>query len=285
MASAAINLSGRLIRRGECDYFKLEGVNFSTLKTLVRSPKHYRHRLREPFAQTPAMLLGSAAHTAILEPDRFMLDYAMFTGARRAGKAWDEFSAINADKTILKSEEFMAAIAMRDAVRSHPIAREYVAAGEPEIALQWTDSETGMACKGRLDWLNTEDGPVLVNLKTCRDVTPFAFQRQAASMCYHVQDAFYAGGYETITGTVPRVVIVSVENTAPHDVVVYRVPPEVLEIGADEYRRWLRMLQECQRSKRWPGISEEAELEFSLPAWLVPDETNLSDLGLTGWKE
>src|SRR5690606_23387193 len=157
----------------------------------------------------------------------------------------------------------------------------YFETGEPELALQWHDAETGTLCKGRIDWLNTDSGPVLVNLKTCREVTPFAFSRQAAQLSYHVQDAYYADGYERATGERARVVIVTVEQAAPHDVVVYRVPDEVLDIGRDEYRRWLTVLQECQRTCRWPGIGEDAELEFSLPAWLVPDDSDVADLGLT----
>ena len=73
------------------DYAAAVGINFSTLKHMARSPMHYRYALEHPPAETPAMLLGRATHTAVFEPDRFQLDYAVWPGDRR-GNAYLQFA-------------------------------------------------------------------------------------------------------------------------------------------------------------------------------------------------
>jgi len=45
-------------------YSKLEAVNWSSLKEMRRSPRHYQHRLTAPREDTKAMALGRATHTA-----------------------------------------------------------------------------------------------------------------------------------------------------------------------------------------------------------------------------
>src|SRR3954468_23785885 len=92
-----------LYLRGQIDYAAVKAVNFSTLKEMAVSPKRYRHRLKTPRQATRSMDLGTAAHTAILEPNRFMLDYALFEGKRRAGKEWKAFEAASGGKQIVKT--------------------------------------------------------------------------------------------------------------------------------------------------------------------------------------
>ena len=41
-------------------YSDLQGVNWSTLKEMGRSPAHYQHRLTVPRMDSPAMRLGRA---------------------------------------------------------------------------------------------------------------------------------------------------------------------------------------------------------------------------------
>ena len=59
---------------------------------MARSPRHYQHRLTTPRSDSPAMRLGRAIHTAVLEPDLFPVHWTLYDG-RRAGNAWTEFSA------------------------------------------------------------------------------------------------------------------------------------------------------------------------------------------------
>ena len=52
-----------------------EGISSTGLKAVLRSPAHYKFQA----ARTPsrAMEIGTAIHTALLEPDRFAADYVL----------------------------------------------------------------------------------------------------------------------------------------------------------------------------------------------------------------
>jgi exodeoxyribonuclease VIII len=259
-------------------YDTIDAVNISTLKTLWSgSPRHYQHRLRNPLASTPALLLGIATHMAVLEPLRFAEGYIVrplhIDGRTKAGKAW---LAENEGQPILTVEQHALCTAMASAVEAHPVAASYLSGGKVEHAITWTDEETGIACKGRLDLLR-DDG-VLVGLKTAQSVTPRRFCTQAARLGYHLQWAFYHDGLVANGITPPEVVEVVVESALPHDVVPYLVPPEVIDEGRIAYRDALQTLKECRVRNMWPGQVSGVQV-FQLPAWaLSDDDDDLSDL-------
>lgn len=291
--------------RGDVDYFSIDAVNFSTLKYMSVSPKLYQHRRKFPKRATSGMRLGTSAHTAVLEPDRFMLDYALYeapadekTGKkksdRRGTKAYEAFVNAHHGKTVIKRDEYMQAIAIRDAVRAHPVARRYLESGHPEAAIVWVDEETGLLCKGRVDWL-CDDPDVPVDLKSTGDITSFRFCRYASALDYHVQAAFYADGYARAAVKLkegPRFKVIAVEQARPakgaayrpgehlHDVAVYNVPTEVLDAGRNDYREWMRRLIHCRETGRYPGYAEDGELDFQLPPWRLQDENDIESIGL-----
>jgi hypothetical protein len=270
-------------------YAKLGGVNISTLKELGRSPLHYRHRLANPKESKP-LTLGSAAHCAVLEPERFDRDHAVW-GERtesgrlrpRIGKAYEAFEVLNAHRKILTEPEQVDALAMQAAVRSSAPAMRYLRAGEPEVTMQWVDEETCAPCRGRADWITTDAGwPVIVGLKTARDCRPILFGNQAAKLGYHLQWAFYRDGFEKIHGKAPRMVEIVVESVAPHDVAVYIIPAEIIEQGRAEYRDLLVRLADCKRANNWPG-AVPGETHLTLPSWVYDSDDDVSGLELEGF--
>jgi exodeoxyribonuclease VIII len=262
------------------EYRARPGVNFSTLKFMRRSPAHYKWAIDHRFDGTPRMDVGSGAHTCVLEPDRFPLEYAVFPGPRRAGKAWDEFAAAHEGHTILKASEYDMCLGMRDAVRSHPVAGPLLEAGQPEVCLFWTDEQTGIECKARLDWLTT----VLVDLKTTSNVDRRIFSMTSARMGYHAQLAWYRTGLRANGVDVDRVKIVAVEASAPHDVAVFDLSDDVLFAGEQECAELLAKVSAGRFSGQWPGrYPEEQALE--LPAWAWGDESDAGGLGINFGEE
>lgn len=251
------------------EYRALPGLNISTLLKMRRSPKHFRHALLNPSPDTPALSFGKALHSLLLEPERVEQDVAVWSGTRR-GKAWDAFSAANADRLIVKSDEWDQAHTMAQAIRAHDVARFYLEQdGEAESSITWNDEATGRALKGRIDWLC---GEAIVDLKTTRDPSQFLFGRDAARYGYHIRAAWYQDGIAALTGTWRPYVLIAAEKDPPHDVVCYRVPPEALRAGRNEYRRLLCELAECEAADRWPGIGGDEELDLILPSWALGDE-------------
>lgn len=263
------------------EYLALDALSISRLKVLQESPLKFQHALTAERKETSSMALGSAAHLAILEPRRAEQDLIVWTGGRR-GKEWDAFKAAYADKVILTMDESDQVDGMRRSVRSYAPAMRYLAAGDAEVSMLWTDAITGRACRGRIDWLTTLDGrPVIVDLKTTKSAKPFMFGGQAAKLGYHLQAAYYQDGLEAITGERAAVIIVAVESAAPFEPAVFRVPDDVLEQGREEYRQLLTRLAECEESNHWPPALE-TESELTLPTWAFGSEDDdVSGLGLS----
>lgn len=252
------------------EYRAIAAVNWSTLKMMGRSPRHYQHALTAPQQDTDERRVGRATHTATFEPDRFALDYAVYKGARRAGNDWEMFKAANEGRTILTLAQYERALAIRDAVRAHPVARRYLEQGRAEQTVRWTDRETGLACKGRTDWL-ADMLSTLVDLKTSHSIDRRLFASTVARFGYHSQLAFYSDALRETTGRDWKVVIIAAESSAPYDVGVFHIDADVLYKGRDEYRRLLFMVAGCRSLGAWPGQYQE-EQSLELPAWAMGDE-------------
>lgn len=267
-------------------YVALPGVRVSSLKAMQRSAKHYQDAITNT-KETAALRLGTAAHCAVLEPERFESAFAIWDRrtesgrlAPRNGKAWDAFAAEAkaAGKSVLTDAEMEDAMTMQAAVRCDPVAMKYLRAGDPEVTMTW--EMCGHVCKGRMDWLTYFDtDPVIVGLKTSRDCRHFQFGKQAAQLGYHLQWSYYLDGFHTITKRIPRVVEIVVESKPPHAVAVYRISNDVLDQGRDEYLEALGKLQDCERTNTWPG-PYDTEQELSLPSWVYQSQDDLAEIGL-----
>jgi len=257
--------------------------NISKLKEMwAKSPLHYHHRLQHPRESTPALGFGIAAHMCVLEPERFRDTYTVrpdwVKGNTKAGKAW---LSDHGERTLLTEANHTQCLAIREALLRHPCARVHLErGGEPELAVYWKDDETRMACKGRVDLF----GPrATVGLKTARTASPRKFAIDAARFGYHLQWAYYHDGLIASGRDPGEMVELVVESEPPHDVVVYVIDDETLDIGRDAYREQLVRLGYCREHDDWPGAADE-EVVFRLPPWSTPNDDD--DLGdLTGLEE
>lgn len=265
------------------EYDAIDAANWSRLKELARSPRHYQHALTAPREVTDPMRVGLATHTAVYEPDRLLLEYAVWTGGRRQGGLWTAFVEANHDKTILREEDWERVCAIRDAVRSNAVAAPYLERIRAEVAVLWTDETTGLRCKARLDALS-ESVPAVVDLKTARGpIDARSFARTVASYGYHGQLGHYVRGVRAVTGQSMPGVLIAVESSAPFDVAVYELDDDSLYAGEELAGELLAKLSECRREKRWPGLYQEKQL-LRLPAWYFAqgEEDGLSRLADAG---
>jgi exodeoxyribonuclease VIII len=261
------------------DYDLIEAVNYSTLKQLwAMSPKHYRHTLQYGRKESPALTNGTLVHTAVLEPHlldrRYLVRPPGLDMRTKAGKEWLAEHA-ESGRTIVTEEQYANALAIGEAVRRHPYARELLAAGVAETTVVWNDEETGERLKGRIDWLTPGH---IVDLKTTAKIKPRDFQAQAARLGYPMQFALYSDGVAATLGA-RGFFVIAVESAPPFDVVVYSIPEDVIEQGREDYREALHTLIRCRELREWPGVAGVAPIEFRLPAWAVEsDEDDLGDL-------
>lgn len=258
-------------------YEAIPAVNWSTLKHLRVSPLEYQYRLTHP-TDSPAFALGRATHAALYEPDLFALHWVVYPGAVRRGKEWEAFKAEHEHDEIVTLAERTTAQEIADAVRRHPAAEELLDGSFVEQALRWTDAETGIECKGRVDQVSGR----LADLKTAQSIEPHAFQGAVARYGYHTQAAFYVDGLAANgIDYLAAPVLIAVEKEPPYDVLVYELPARVIEAGRAEYRRLLRTLQSCRASGLWPGRCADL-VQLTLPAWASDNATATEPLTMGG---
>jgi hypothetical protein len=252
-------------------YHHLKAVSPSQIKVLGRSPLHYFDQFlaedREKREATPAMLMGTALHTAVLEPELWDSTIAVppqsFDRRSKAGRELAaEFERESAGKVVLSPDDADQVRRMADAVRKHPAARFLLELpGRREASYTWTDPATGLECKTRPDW-HSEDGRIVVDVKTTRDASRAEFAKSIANLDYHVQAAWNQdaiGAEQFIT--------IAVENVRPYAVAVYPASGGMIAAGQRRIEAAMTLLAECWKSSQWPGYGDLVQEPIDLPRW------------------
>jgi exodeoxyribonuclease VIII len=221
--------------------------------------------------ETDSLRRGKLLHALVLEPDRAMLDFAVWRGGRRAGGEWEGFKLANAGRCLVTEDEYGTARDMRDAIKGHTVAADLLAlAGSCEASAQW-QHKSGRPCKVRFDKVGSG---LLLDLKTTRDVSPQRFAADAVRFGYHAQMAFYYDAAVALGMEVQDVRIIAVESAPPHDVVVYAITDDVLAVGRAQYEAAIEALGAAEKSGKWPGMASET-VELALPTWALPEQEEL----------
>lgn len=249
-------------------YKYIDAVHFSALKHMAKSPLHYDWARRNPSEDTPGRLKGRGTHTAVLEMDRFLVDFALFKGKVRRGKEWDAFVAVHPEDNILKLPEYEHCLRVAKAIRSNPEAGALLNGAETEKTIEWIDKETGLRCKARIDIWN--DGTV-ADVKGVKSTDGHLLASEIARQEYYCQLALYIGGMETILGTDGiRGALICAEHAGPHDVAVVEPDDGSMEAARAKVRGWLNRVAECTKSGKWPGRYDKRQL-IALPPWAFDD--------------
>lgn len=252
------------------------GLSKSGLDVLARSPLHFWAKYLDPNRErrepTPAMVLGTAIHTAVLEPGEFTKRHHVAPVVDRRtkdGKAtWEEATAraAEAGADLISAADFETCMAISRQVREHPTARKVFGHGQAELSCYWTDAETGVLCKCRPDWLNM---PLVVDLKSTEDASAEGFAKSAWNYRYWVQAAWYMDGIEQAVGERPDAFVFGAfEKAAPYACAFYFADDAMIQFGRAEYRRLLRIYADCLSADRWPGYTTDVT-PLGVPGWAL----------------
>lgn len=259
-------------------YDTWDRMNHSILHLFNRSPLHARAEQLLPSKPTKAMAFGHAAHCIVLEPGRFETDFVqapMISRRSNAGKAaFAVFEEAHKGRTILLPDEYSRCEQLATAAAAHPLLRRLMGArGVNEVGLAWTDAETEVQMKSRLDRLTvyTDGWPTIVDLKTANDASAWAFGRAVHTYSYHQQAAVYLDGAAALAPVDGdrRYVFVVIESDPPFAIAVYELDVAAIEQGRDEYKRNLRTLVRCRETGNWPGYTEEEAGLVGLPSYAM----------------
>lgn len=238
------------------EYLALDAVSASLLHRFQPTALHARHYMTQPREDTTALMVGEAAHYAILEPDLFDARYAVIpqfgrSNADKAAKA--DWISAHPSIVALKQDEYDAAIGISKAVRAHAEASRYLyGRGQNEVTLVWNNDL--VLCKARPDRIADVDGWTFVpDIKTCRNADAKWFSKAVHDYGYHQKAAWYLDALNAFAPRERRFLFIAVESAAPHAVAIYELTDDALAQGRDENAAALATYREAASTGIWPG--------------------------------
>ena len=239
------------------EYRMSEGISSTELKKIAKSPQHYKYWKENPQEDTPALLLGRAAHKYVLETYDFYNEFAVAPVCDRRtkeGKAtWEQFVIESEGKDIITQEQFEQIDAMRTSAYATPFVSKLLS-GEKELSFWGVDEETGLKLKVRPDCITDWNGRhILIDFKTCADADNMKFCRDSIKFNYDLQLAMYRDVLKQNTGHDYTVVIIAQEKTAPYVTNVFQLSENYLQTGQEMYKEMLRIYKHCEETGNWYG--------------------------------
>ena len=268
------------------DYLsKAEFISAHGLMNILRSPFHYKKLLERTEKPSKSMIIGSAFHSLLLEPDVYDEHYIIFRkpepektmGAKVNKEALAEITVDNPHKTILTEDDANEIFKMVAEVKKVKGARDLLELkGNVEESVYLEVDK--IKIKIRPDKY-CKDG-ILIDVKTTKNAHPDSFRRDCLTYHYDLQFAFYVDMLCKITGTEFKdVFIIAVENSYPHACQVYSCSEiGFIDIGRQRYQKAMEIYKECLKSGKWPGYEKYTNDEFgiydlSLPDWFLKEHT------------
>ena len=252
-------------------YHQHDSASSTGLRLLMRSPDHFKNG--EEKDQTRAMVLGSALHTACLEPDIFYDTYTLLRSSEnRMTSEYKEAKKEFGEEFVLVKPEIEKIEGMAKNLRKSAIADIlYDPSTKKELSGFAIDPETGLMCRHRFDAIII--GDVAIDLKTTTDARKPAFEKKILNFGYHIQASFYADQHKWITGEeIKKFIFVAIETSAPYAVKVYELEPDSMDAGRKKYRQALNEYAQCKASDTWPAYDQEIET-IGIPQWALEKDS------------
>lgn len=278
----------------------------SVLKRMRRSAQYAKATEGQDVGGTPDTAIGNAFHHLLLEPERFASRFVVagtceatvkstgapcrLNGSRFVSGGWycgtkGHAPAVAVDapadeRTILDGDDLARATALADAVRADPHASEVLRlAPMREVSLVWIDRWTRLPCKGRVDVFGHGQGRVrLWDVKKSARAHPDEFEREILKRGWHQQIAHYDSGLRALGLTPDEVGFIVVHDCKAddvHEVGVYDLVTDALELGREKNEKALAEYAACLRANRWPGWGRRP---VSVPTYaLARDEDDVEE--------
>ena len=276
-----MNKSGIVIETNAEYHGYREAISKSRLANMSVCPAYFKWCEDNPQEPSEDMVLGSAFHKIVLEPETFYDEFAIMPnvdGRTTQGKLLKkQFEETKGNKQVITQDQFETICGMRDSIMSNPYARKLIN-GNIEQSMYFTDDLTKVECKCRPDvWRKVADRVVITDLKSAKSVMPNDFMRDVVKYHYDLQTAMYRDGASKVLG-VPKdnidFVFIAVEKKPPYLLNIMQADTYVIQKGEADFREYIGTYKECLETQNWYSFNGKDNIinNLSLPSYLLKDK-------------
>lgn len=258
-------------------------VSKSQLARMAVCPKYFKWCEEHPPEQSDEMIVGSAFHKLVLEPQDFGTEFVVMPNIDRRTKSgretYDVFLAQTQGRQVITQEQYATICGMREGLFDVDGAKRLLK-GKHEISMYGMDELTGERIKTRPDCYtvhNSDNEKILtiVDLKSCRSVLEEDFEhRDVFKFNYDLQAYMYTKNASDILG-IPKENIIfnflAVEKKPPYLAKKFEVDEFVLQHGEMKYREYIGMYHRAKTTNNWWGMNGEYNTTkvITLPTYLA----------------
>lgn len=260
------------------EYFKIPAISASQIKQYDKGAYYFWKSSpfnpeKKPEEESNALIFGKLCHCLLLEPQLFETEYAIvdFGKLRTNKKYWDAKEEMPG-KIIISPDEYEHAKEMIEHVHKHKLAETILSGATAEMPFTWTDKETGLPCKAKLDAIKrTKAGIVVIDYKTSSDILSVLNWPQ--KLQYPLQAEFYCRAVEEKYGEKPIEFVFIIQSNKEEEedmVCVANVEYETQEVARSivthhmyEIRDKLINWEKTKDNHIWAAFPERVEMRYS----------------------
>lgn len=259
----------------------LTAISKSQLAKMSVCPKYFKHCLDNPQMPTTDLIIGSAFHKLVLEPETFGKEFVvmpMIDKRTKLGKeAYEQFLLSSEGREIITEEQYNTISNMATAVLENCLATA-LTTGNIETSLYGIDELTGEHIKTRPDCYQMIDNRlVITDLKSCVSAMQGDFTRDCVKYSYDLQAYMYSYNASKVLD-IPMdkidFVFIAVEKKPPYLLNIFKASKDILERGEMLYREYIGMYHEAKTTNNWWGYNGKENIinDLSLPTYLLRGE-------------
>ena len=243
-------------------------LSSTNIRTFKKNRKQFEYSLNHDLVkQTKAMADGTAVHAFFLERDKFDTDFVIKPADMRLNtKAGKEWALEHQSKIIIDSELGNNLFEMEKSFMDSPAKLIHDIKGQTELSYFWDDLGT-IKGKCRPDWIS-DDGEIVVDVKTTTDASPRGFQKSISNWGYHLQLGWYLRGLRKLGLSAEQFIFIAIEKTPPFCVGVYKADQDMINFAMKELDQLMPEIQTAMVSNEFPDYTPEIT-SIGLPPWMT----------------
>ena len=215
------------------EYQKIPALNQSKIKQIISNG----YLQRKSYINYQALQFGNAGHCMLLEPEKFEEIYLsaprdLSQRGKKGENSWREFCELHSGKIVLSFSDWVRLQKIKKCFQIHPQVQQLFSNGNSEVSLYWKDSEYGLNCKARLDWLDI-DSRKIIDLKFTKNIVKAA-STSPIKDDFALQANWYTRGIRQLTNKYTDFFFIFIEKFTPHSIKIIQVSLEDFVKGQEQ---------------------------------------------------